>query len=100
MCHNTLLTSVRVLRSFMVPAGDSFSTIKVPLSSFSVDWSDYTGECTTKDPTGEQHVCCSADHPEVCIKSYHLAQITGFGFWAEGVEGAFAIELKSVSVGP
>ena len=61
MCHNTLLTSVRVLRSFMVPAGDSFSTIKVPLSSFSVDWSDYTGECTTKDPTGEQHVCCSAD---------------------------------------
>ena len=82
---------------FAVPAGSDFSKIRVPFDQFSVDWSDYTGECNTKDPTGEQHVCCSAEHPEVCIKDYHLEQITGFGVWAEGVEGDFAIELKSIS---
>ena len=36
-----------------IPAGlkadaSGFVTIKVPFSSFSVDWSDYTGECDTK----------------------------------------------------
>ena len=85
---------------FTVPPGNGFSTIRVPFNSFSVDWSDFTGECSTKDPTGEQHVCCSTAHPEVCPKDYHLAKLTGFGIWAEGVEGAFAIELKSISAGP
>ena len=85
---------------FMVPAGTAFSTIKVPFSNFSVDWSEYTGECDTKDPTGEQHICCSAAHPEVCPKSHHLSALTGFQIWAEGKEGNFDIELKSISAGP
>lgn len=87
-------------QQFTVPSGDAFSTIRVPFDSFSVDWSDFTGECDTKDPTGEQHVCCTAAHPEVCPKDYHLAKLTGFGIWAEGVEGQFAIDLKSISAGP
>lgn len=85
---------------FTVPAGSTFSTIKVPFSNFSVDWSEYTGECDTKDPTGEQHVCCSSEHPEVCPKDYHLSQLTGFQIWAEGKEGDFDIELKQISAGP
>ena len=43
---------------------------------------------------------CTAAHPEVCPKDYHLAKLTGFGIWAEGVEGQFAIDLKSISAGP
>ena len=85
---------------FTVPAGDEFSTIRVPINSFSVDWSDFTGRCDTKDPDGTQHVCCSAEHPEVCPQDYHMAKLTGFGVWAEGVEGDFDIELKSISAGP
>ena len=60
----------------------------------------FTGECDTKDPTGEQHVCCSAQNPEVCPKDYHLRQLTGFEIWAEGVEGQFEIDIKSISAGP
>ena len=85
--------------SFTVPAGDDFTKIRVPFSSFSVDWSEYTGECDTKDPTGEQHVCCGPKNPEVCVKDYHLAKLTGFGVWAEGVEGDFSIEVKEISAG-
>ena len=45
-------------------------------------------------------VCCTAEHPEVCPKDYHLAKLTGFEIWAEGKEGDFSIELKSISAGP
>jgi hypothetical protein len=85
---------------FVVPPGTDFTTVKVPFDSFSVDWSDYTGRCDTKDPTGEQHVCCSETHPEVCPQAHHLAQLTSFEIWSEGVEGNVTIELKSISAGP
>jgi len=85
---------------FSIAAGIDFQTIKIPFNHFSVDWSEFTGECSTKDPTGEQHVCCSSEHPEVCPKDYHLAQLTGFEIWAEGVEGNFSIELQSIGAGP
>lgn len=85
---------------FAVPAGSAWTTVKIPFSKFSVDWSEFTGECDTKDPTGEQHLCCSGEHPEVCPKDYHLKALTGFEVWAEGVQGDFAIDLKSISAGP
>lgn len=87
---------------FMVPAGngEDFATVKVPFNKFSVDWSEYTGSCDTKDPTGEQHICCSSKHPEVCPQAHHLAALEGFEIWAEGVEGKFDIDLKSISAGP
>ena len=42
--------------NFEVPAAGAaeFVTVKVPFSSFSVDWSDYTGECNTKVRTPPQ----------------------------------------------
>ncbi len=85
---------------FAVPAGDDFATIRVPFSDFSVDWSEFTGRCDTRDPTGVQHVCCSADHPEVCPMAHHLANLLSFEIWAEGVEGKFGISLKRIAAGP
>ena len=87
---------------FTLPASaaSDFATVKIPFSDFSVDWSDYTGECDTKDPTGEQHVCCSDAHPEVCPQAQHLATIQSIEVWAEGVEGEFGLEIKSIAAGP
>ena len=87
---------------FALPASAAtdFATVKIPFSDFSVDWSDYTGECDTKDPTGEQHVCCSDAHPEVCPQAQHLATIQSIEVWAEGVEGEFGLEIKSIAAGP
>ena len=82
---------------FRVPAASGYSVVRVPFSSFSVDWSEYTGACDTKDPTGEQHTCCGPEHPEVCPTAAHLAAITSLELWAEGVEGDFALDVKSVS---
>lgn len=88
-----------------IPAGlkadaSGFVTIKVPFSSFSVDWSDYTGECDTKDPSGYQHLCCDSTHPEVCPQAHHLASISSFMVWAEGAAGDFELELKQIAAGP
>lgn len=82
-------------------AADGFVTVKVPFDTFSVDWSEFTGRCDTTDPHGgPTHVCCSAAHPEVCPHAHHLEQITGFSVWAEGVEGAFDVELREIAAGP
>lgn len=85
---------------FSVPAGGNFHTVKVPFDHFSVDWSEYTGKCDSKDPTGEQHLCCSPAHPEVCPTAQHLSEITGLALWAEGVEGNFRLEVQSIGAGP
>jgi len=85
---------------FKVP-GKGRTVVRVPFSSFSVDWSDYTGRCDTKDPRdGFQHHCCSAEHPEVCPGAEHLAEITGLELWAEGVAGDFDIKIASIAAGP
>ena len=47
-----------------VDAADS-QTSFIPFNQMSWDWSDGTGECSTKDPDGYQHKCCSAANPEV-----------------------------------
>jgi len=85
---------------FKVP-GKARATVKVPFNSFSVDWSDFTGRCDTKDPNnGFQHHCCSTEHPEVCPTAQHLAQITTLEIWAEGVAGDFDLKIVSISAGP
>jgi len=82
-------------------SGNSRTTVKVPFTSFSVDWSDFTGRCDTKDPNnGFQHHCCSAAHPEVCPTAEHLAHITSLEIWAEGVEGQFDLRIISIAAGP
>merc|ERR1719326_520566 len=65
-----------------------WSTIALPWSAFSNDWSEYTGRCDTTDPTGRTHKC-SAAHPEVCPTKHNLKGISQFGIWTEGVAGAF-----------
>lgn len=85
---------------FTVP-GKERTTVKVPFNSFSVDWSDFTGRCDTKDPnSGFQHKCCSPEHPEVCPTAEHLAHITSMEVWAEGVAGDFDLKIVSIGAGP
>jgi hypothetical protein len=86
---------------FTVPAGEVFSTVAVPFSSFSCDWSAYTGACDTKDPGmfGRQHHCCTPEHPEKCPSVAALRGISGLEVWAEGAVGDFELELESISAG-
>lgn len=81
-------------------SGGVWTTVSVPFKQFSIDWSDYTGSCTTKDPNGLQHHCCSKDHPEVCPTATLLSKIDGFAVWAEGTEGDFDLEIRSIVAGP
>ena len=73
----------------------------VPFSDFSYDWSPYTGQCDTKDPTGQQHHCCGAgDLAKYCPTAAFLAEITGLEIWAEGAEGDFHLEIESIEAVP
>ena len=83
-----------------VSAGQAFQTVKIPFNHFSIDWSAFTGECDTVDPNGERHVCCSKEHPEVCPTAENLKQIKFLSIWAEGVAGAFHLEIQSIGAGP
>mmetsp|Transcript_2505 Transcript_2505/g.7347 ORF Transcript_2505/g.7347 Transcript_2505/m.7347 type:complete len:223 (-) Transcript_2505:42-710(-) len=79
-------------------SGTAQETVFVPFNTFSWDWSPYTGECDTKDPTGQQHHCCGeGDAAQYCPTADHLASLTGLELWAEGAEGVFTIEFASVS---
>ena len=80
--------------------GDGWVDVRVPFSAFSVDTSEYTGRCDTTDPGGGTHRCCSAEHPEVCPRAEHLASLRSLQLWAEGVEGAFSLEVRSIAAGP
>ena len=88
--------------AFTLPAEarGEFVTVRVPFSDFSVDTSEYTGRCDTTDPNGLHHHCCSAAHPEVCPMPDHLRSLRGMQLWAEGVEGAFELEIRSIEAGP
>lgn len=85
---------------------NSWTILRLPLTAFSSDWSDLTGECDTKDPDGYQHKCCDASSgapwEEPCPTIKGLASIIGLSIWAEqgaeGVLGDFALELKSISI--
>ena len=71
--------------------------IKVPFTSFSYDWSPFTGNCFTKDPTGQQHHCCSdIDNRKYCPTAKYLGTITDVEVGAEGAEGDFHIEISYI----
>ena len=82
---------------FNVSAGTGWSKVSIPMDSFSSDWSDFTGECSTKDPDGYQHKCCSTANPEVCPTAETLKVVDGFTIWAEGVAGVFRLDIDSIS---
>jgi len=81
---------------FNVTSDNTWQEVFVPFTSFSNDWSSYTGLCSTKDPTGKQHICCSKEHPEVCPTKKSLEDISQMEIWAEGAEGTFNLEVQYI----
>lgn len=78
------------------PAG-VWQTAYLPFNGFSWDWSDFTGECSTIDPSdGYQHRCCSAANPGVCPTSKLLHAVDGFSIWSEGVGGEFQMDVQKI----
>ena len=89
-------------KSFKAPfnvTSTEYQTIAIPFSDFSNDWSAYTGRCDTKDPTGQQHKCCTKANPEVCPTVKNLRDISQVGLWTEGVAGKFNLEVLWIGAG-
>lgn len=80
-------------------AGTNWQVVKIPMKDFSRDWSAFTGDCDTKDPTGQQHYCCTDEHPEMCPTADFLSKIESLEVWAEGFEGDFHLELDWIAAG-
>ena len=74
---------------FEMKSTGEWEEIAIPFSSFSNNWSSYTGEPITS---------CPAD-PSVCPTEKNLRDISQIGFWMEGAEGDFFFELASVRAG-
>ena len=70
--------------NFNITQNNTWTQVVIPWAQFSNDWSPYTGNCDTKDPTGVQHHCCSSAYPKVCITDKDLAAIEQIEIWAEG----------------
>jgi len=86
--------------NFKVPASSNgeWQEVTVNFSEFSYDWSDFTGDCFTKDPTdGFQHKCCSSSNSDVCPKAEYLEEVDYFSIYAEGHEGDYHLEIKSIA---
>ena len=67
------------------PIDDSgFSVVRVPYTSFSNNWSSYTGEPIVK---------CE-DDSSVCPTEKNKKDIQQLGLWAEGAAGEFNLDLK------
>lgn len=80
--------------------GTDWQWVTIPFASgFSNDWSPYTGECSTKDPTGKQHYCCDADHQDKCPTTKNLQSIEQLGLWTEGAQGDFHLEIERIGAG-
>ena len=80
-----------------------WTTLRLPLTAFSADWSDFSGECNTLDPDGYQHTCCERagkvpPFKAPCPTTKGLGSIIGLSLWAEGVLGDFEVEIKSISI--
>jgi len=71
---------------FNVTSNGGWQIVHIALNQFSKEWSPSTGEPTK--------TC--AEHPEVCPKDSDLAKIQQVGFWMEGVEGKFDVDIKWV----
>mmetsp|Transcript_16551 Transcript_16551/g.50090 ORF Transcript_16551/g.50090 Transcript_16551/m.50090 type:complete len:231 (-) Transcript_16551:177-869(-) len=78
-------------------ASADLSTVYLPFSSFSWDWSDFTGDCATQDPDGFQHQCCS-DNAAMCPDALRLKAITGLAVWAEAAQGPFQLSIQNIAV--
>lgn len=88
--------------NFNVPASEhgEWQKVSVPFSLFSYDWSDFTGDCFSSDPTDHyQHKCCYPPSQQgVCPQSPYVNEVDYFNIVAEGHEGEFQLELSSIEV--
>merc|ERR1719310_1686419 len=86
--------------NFELQGDGMWRTVAIPLSSFSNDWSTFTGDCDTVDPNnGRKHTCCSQETPEVCPTRKNLKDISQVGLWMEGHAGKFDVEIAWVRAG-
>lgn len=77
----------------------NWQVITIPFNKFSYDWSAYTGDCNTTDPTGKVHHCCTNNGGgKYCPQRKYLSHLTGFEIWAEGRVGEFYLELDWIGV--
>lgn len=74
---------------FNMTSDGSWNIVAIPFNHFSNDWSPSTGE-----PNKE----CS-EHPDVCPDDHDLKKIETIGFWMEGVEGHFDVDIEYVRAG-
>jgi hypothetical protein len=79
--------------------GTDWQTVAIAWDQFSNDWSSFTGDCDTTDPTGKTHHCCSKEHPEVCPTAKDLAKIQALGLWTEGAAGTFDMQVAWIGAG-
>lgn len=70
-----------------IPVSDEFQTLTLPFTEFTYKWSDTTGEPTVK----------CVDDPSVCPEEKYLKAPKQLEIMAEGVEGPFHLEVKSIS---
>jgi len=83
---------------FTLKDTEDWQTVSIPFSSFSYDWSEFTGRCDTKDPTGVQHHCCgTGEDAKYCPNAENLKEIDFLEIWSEGIEGDYSLEIASIS---
>merc|ERR1740138_505241 len=70
-----------------IPVSEEFQTVTIPFTDFTYKWSDTTGEPTVK---------CS-DDASVCPDEKHLKAVKQLAIMAEGMEGSFHLEVKSIT---
>jgi len=75
---------------FSILADGNWQEVALPWNAFSNDWSAYTGEPITP---------CTASTPQVCPTLKNLRDISQFGFWTEGVQGDFNVQIDWVRAG-
>merc|ERR1712070_447038 len=70
-----------------IPVSDEFQTVTIPFTDFTYKWSDTTGEPTVK----------CVDDASVCPDAEHLKAPKQLAITAEGLEGSFHLEVKSIT---
>merc|ERR1712146_525692 len=73
--------------NFAVPVLDEFQTVVIPFTDFTYKWSDTTGEPTVK----------CVDDASVCPDAKYLQTPKQLAIMAEGLEGSFHLEVKSIT---
>merc|ERR1719333_1226208 len=73
--------------NFAIPASEEFQTVTIPFTDFTYKWSDTTGEPTVK----------CVDDASVCPSAKYLKTPKQLAITAEGVEGSFHLEVKSIT---